>query len=205
MCYFQSMQFKCSGCTENWLETKIFLLQALNEPSWVWMQATPEHLCSSSLCGAIGGWSRGVLFFKVHSLTQEFSAPCTYSVIINSLHIHNLMGGGRTGGVQRPWSAGLMPQEQSGFSVLLKVSATTDMYAHWQSNHWAPLLPEWLDSIKQQSHLNNESVKQKERLKWKHQALHLNSNYCILEKKRKQKKKLGLSPLHLLPSLKEPS
>lgn len=71
----------------------------------------------------------------------------------------HLMWGGRMGGVQRPWSAGLMPQEQSGFSVLLKVSATTDMYAHWQSNHWAPLLPEWLDSIKQQSHLNNKSVK----------------------------------------------
>lgn len=37
------------------------------------------------------------------------------------------MGGG---GCQRPWSAGLMPLEQSGFSALLKVSAATDMYAH---------------------------------------------------------------------------
>lgn len=38
-----------------------------------------------------------MLFFKVHSLTQEFRVLCTYSVITNSLHIHNLMGGGRRG------------------------------------------------------------------------------------------------------------
>lgn len=105
-----------------------------------------QQLGSSLVCRAIGGRSWGVMPFKVHGLTQEFRALHTYSVITNSLHIHKLgvvrWGGGGWSG---PWSAGLMPQEQSGFSVLLKVTATTDMYAHWQSNHWAPLLQKWLD------------------------------------------------------------
>lgn len=73
----------------------------------------------------------------------------TYSVIRNSLHIHELGGGVGS------WSAGLMPREQPGFSVLLKVTATTDMYAHWQSNHWAPLLHKLLDGIIKEHHLNN--------------------------------------------------
>lgn len=121
----------------------------------------PEHLCSSSPCREIGGWSvlRRALFLRC-TVWHKNLGPVVRTVQLQILCIStHLMWGGGMGGVQRPWSAGLMPQEQSGFSVLLKVSATADMYAHWQSNHWAPLLPEWLDSIKQQSHLNNKSVK----------------------------------------------
>lgn len=79
---------------------------------------------------------------KVLHFTQEFRALQTYSVITNSLCINKLWGGvhcvcvclrgaggGGWKGCQRPWSAGLMPLEQSGFSALLKVSAATDMYA----------------------------------------------------------------------------